>query len=163
MMNKISADPRYNLKFTEFNPNDVQELKASDIKFTSRIEPTTHIPEAVFDVPDTGCVDVMNKIVDDLIRESNALSESIIIKTLYDFGIKTFDDYMEDLSNGAEIYNSAVDTINYRLLNAFNKTPYLLPKMPKFQNTDEIYVALDAISKNPYIRDHWSATLRSAI
>ena len=163
MMNRISADPRYNLKFTEFNPNDVPELKASDIKFTSRIEPTTHIPEAVFDVHGAECMDVMNNIVDDLIRESNALSESIIVKTLYDFGIKTFDDYLEDLSNGAEIYNSAVDTINERLLNAFNVTPHILPKLPKFHSTDEIYVALDAISKNPYIREHWDATLRSAI
>lgn len=163
MMNKISDDLRYNLKFTEFNPDDVPEVKASDIKFTSRIEPTTHIPEAVFDIHDAECMDAMNNIVDDLISESNALSESIIVKTLYDFGIKTFDDYIEDLSNGAEIYNSAVYTINERLLNAFNGTAYFLPKIPKFQNTDEIYVALDAISKNPYIRDHWDATLRRAI
>ena len=159
MMNKISADPRYNLKFTEFNQNDVPEVKASDIKFTSRIEPTTHIPEAVFDVHGAECMDVMNKLVDDLIRESNALSESIIVKTLYDFGIKTFDDYIEDLSNGAEIYNSAVDTINERLLNAFGDTPQFLPKLPKMKDMDEVYVALDAINKNPYMRDYWNAAL----
>lgn len=159
MMNPVSADLRYNLKFTEFDPDNVPEIETSDIKFTPRIEPTTHIPEAVFDVHGAECVDIMNNIVDDLIHKSNALAESIIIKTLYDFGIKTFDDYMEDLSNGAEIYNSAVDTINERLLDAFDETPQLLPKLPKFQNMDEVYVALDAISKNPYMKDYWNAAL----
>lgn len=159
MMNKISADPRYNLKFTEFDPDNVPEIEASDIKFTPRIEPTTHIPEAVFDVHGAECMDAMNNIVDDLIRKSNALAESIIIKTLYDFGIKTFDDYVEDLSNGAEIYNSAVDTINERLLDAFGDTPQLLPKLPKMKDMDEVYVALDAINKNPYMRDYWNAAL----
>ena len=88
MMNKISADLRYNLKFTEFNPDNVPEVKASDIKFTSRIEPTTHMPEAVFDIHGAECMDAMDNIVDDLIRESNALSESITVKTLYDLELR---------------------------------------------------------------------------
>ena len=164
MMQRIKPNLNYNLKFTEFDLNDAEDLTASDIEDDPKIDRMhsdtdwTNL-QMKFDVDDNGISNMFNDLVDRLIHDSNALAESIIVKTLYDFGIHTFDEYLDDLSNGASIYNNAVDTVNERLMESFDNVPYFIPKLHKMKDMDDVYTALDALRKNPYIKDYWNAAL----
>lgn len=159
MMPRIKPNLNYNFKFTEFDLNDAKDLTASDIEDDPKIEQMHSDMEVRFDIPDTGISNILNDLVDKLIHDSNALAESIIVKTLYDFGIHTFDEYLDDLSNGASIYNDAVDTVNEKLMESFDDVPYFIPKLHKMKDMDDVYTTLDALRKNPYIKDYWNAAL----
>ena len=164
MMPRIKPNLNYNFKFTEFDLNDAEDLTASDIEDNPKIERMHSDTDCTnlqmkFDVDDNGISNMFNNLVDRLIHDSNALAESIIVKTLYDFGIHTFDEYLDDLSNGASMYNDAVDTVNEKLMESFEDVPYFIPKLHKMKDMDDVYTALDALRKNPYIKDYWNAAL----